>query len=154
MPLVYCLHVGFLGLAIALSLVHKYFTLKASVLVYLGVKITEILLFYYYSLYLQDNECLFLSTAVHYVFDFTVYNLLLDFMHSVTLSEKEFRFEVGRRNPKEDIRAKLIFNITLLAISYISSLQFQSVFVGFFFYIHVLFLVLRLFQLCVRATQP
>ena len=152
MPLVYCLNIGFIGLAVALSLVHKYFTLKTSVFIYLGLKITEILLFYCYSLYLQDNDCLLLSTLVHYIFDFTLYNLLLDFMHSITLSEKQFRFEVGRRNPKEDIRAKLIFNVTLLGISYVSSLQFRSAFVSLFFYIHVLFLVLRLFQLCVRAT--
>lgn len=51
-PLVYSLHLGFLGLSVAVSLVHKYFTVKASILIYLAAKVGEILGFYYYSLYL------------------------------------------------------------------------------------------------------
>ena len=134
----------------ALSLAHKYFTLKVSLILYLTVKIGEIMFFYYYSLYLQNNDCTTFSTLVHFIFDLTIYNLLLDFMHALSFNDEEFRFEVGRRNPKEDIRAKIVFNITLLCISYISSVQFKSAFASFFLYLHSFLLVMRLLQLCVR----
>ena len=79
-PLVYSLHICFLSLSFAFSLVHKHFTLRLSKMLYVVIKIAEIMLFYFFALYLQSNECLYFSSGVHVIFDLTVYHLLLDIL--------------------------------------------------------------------------
>lgn len=78
LPLVYSLHMMLLAFAVSLSLVQKHLTLKYSTLLFLAVKLAEILMFYLYALYMQSAGCIAFSVVVHYVFDLTVYQLLLD----------------------------------------------------------------------------
>jgi hypothetical protein len=79
-PLVYSLHICFLSLSFAFSLVHKHFTLRISKLLYVLIKLAEIMFFYFFALYLQSNDCLYFSSGVHVIFDLTVYHLLLDIL--------------------------------------------------------------------------
>ncbi len=85
-PLVYTLHVCFLSLSFAFSLVHKHFTMKISMLLYLVVKLAEIMFFYFYARFLQVSECYYFSSAVHIIFDYTVYHLLLDVLSMLDLN--------------------------------------------------------------------
>lgn len=120
-PLVYSLHFCFLCLSFALSLVHKHFTLKFSLLLFLVVKLAEIMFFYFYALYMQNNDCFFFSSIVHIIFDLTVYHLLLDILQLLNFDSEDFRFDIARVTTKEKHKAKIIFNVTLLGIAYISS---------------------------------
>lgn len=51
-PLVYSLHLGFLIVTFAISMVHKHFTLRVHVGLFLGVKMAEVIYFYFFALYL------------------------------------------------------------------------------------------------------
>ena len=117
MPLVYTLHVIFLSLSFSFSLVHRHFTQRISTLLYLLVKLAEIMFFYLYALYLQANACLYLASAVHITFDLNVYYMLLDVIALFGYNQDEFRFTLAN---KERLRSKIVFNFTLMAISYIS----------------------------------
>lgn len=147
-PLVYTLHLCFLSLSFSFSLVHKHFTMRLSILLYLVVKLAEIMFFYFYALYLQANECLYLSSAVHIVFDLTVYHMLLDFLALMGFNQEDFKFDISKVGNKDKLRGKIIFSSTLMAISYISQVQFVTVFSGFFMYFHGFFLIIRCLQCC------
>ena len=148
-PLVYTLHLCFLSLSFSFSLVHKHFTMRLSTLLYLLVKLAEIMFFYLYALYLQANECLYLSSAVHIVFDLTVYHMLLDFLALVGFNPEDFKFDnIAKVGNRDKLRGKIVFTLTLIAISYISQVQFLTVFSGFFMYFHGFFLIIRCLQCC------
>ena len=147
-PLVYTLHLCFLSLSFSFSLVHKHFTMRLSMFLYLVVKLAEIMFFYFYALYLQSNECLYLSSAVHIVFDLTVYHMLLDFLALMGFNQEDFKFDISKVGNKDKLRGKIIFSSTLMAISYISQVQFVTVFSGFFMYFHGFFLIIRCLQCC------
>jgi hypothetical protein len=147
-PLVYTLHLCFLSLSFSFSLVHKHFTMRISMCLYLVVKLAEIMFFYFYALYLQANECLYMSSAVHIVFDLTVYHMLLDFLALMGFNQDDFKFDISKVGNKDKLRWKIIFNCTLIAISYISQVQFVTVFSGFFMYFHGFFLIIRCLQCC------
>lgn len=119
-PLVYTLHLAFLILAFAISMVHKHFTLRISVFVFVLFKLLEIVFFYIFALYLQKNECSIFSAVVHIIFDLTIYNLLLDVLNFLEFKSEEFEFNIYTEGSKDNLHGKIIFNITLLAISYIS----------------------------------
>ncbi len=84
------------------------------------------MMFYFYALYMQNNHCYFFSTFVHYIFDLTVYQLLLDILSILNFNKEDFRFGLQRIVNKEKHKAKIIFNVTMLGISYISTIQFSS----------------------------
>lgn len=145
-PLVYSLHVCFMSLSFAFSLVHKHFTLRISRLLYVLIKLAEIMFFYFFALYLQSNECLYFSSGVHVIFDLTVYHLLLDILQMLGFNQDDFKFDVSKinRGTRDKLKGKIIFNGTLLAIAYVSSMQFLTVFSSFFLYFHGFFLVIRM----------
>jgi hypothetical protein len=151
-PLVYTLHLCFMSLSFAFSLVHKHFTMRMSMLVYLLVKLAETMLFYFYALYLQANNCLYFSSAVHIIFDLTVYHLLLDVLSLLGFNQDDFKFDISKVGNKDRLRYKIIFNCTLIAISYISQVQFVTVFSGFFMYFHGFFLIIRCLQ-CFKGEK-
>jgi hypothetical protein len=99
--------------------------------------------FYLYALYLQANACLYLASAVHIIFDLNVYYMLLDVIALFGYNQDEFRFTLAN---KERLKSKIIFNFTLIAISYISQAHFITVFSGLFMYIHGFFLFIRCLQ--------
>jgi len=142
-PVVYCLHFGFFIIAFAGSMVHKHFTLRFSVFFFLAVKLFEIIFFYVFGLYLQDHGCILFSTAVHIIFDLTIYNLLLDLLSFLEFNAEEFEFNFVTEGTHINIMGKIVFNVTLLGISYISSLQFKSSIVPFFFFWYLGYLVFR-----------
>lgn len=150
----YSLHFCFLCLSLSISLVHKHFTLQYSLFVFLLVKMTEIMVFYFYAMYMQNHQCFVFSTLVHYIFDLTVYQLLLDILSLLQYNPDDFRFNITRVGSREKLKVKIIFNLTLLAISFVSSVQFSSMFAGFFVYFHGFFLVIRILQCCSRDRQP
>lgn len=121
-PLVYSLHFGFLVIAFAISMVHKHFTLRLSVYVFVLFKLLEILFFYIFALYLQKQGCPIFSTIVHIIFDLTIYNLLLDILTFLEFKAEEFEFNINTERSKENLAGKVVFNVTLLSISYISCL--------------------------------
>lgn len=143
-PLVYCLHLSFLLLAFAISMVHKHFTLRISLYFFLLIKILEIVLFYILALYLQRQDCYLFSTLVHIIFDLTIYNLLLDILTFLEFKAEDFEFNIYTESNKINLQGKIVFNITLLCISFISCLQFRSVLVSFFFFWYLGYLVFRL----------
>ena len=152
-PLVYSLHFGFLILAFAISMVHKHFTLRISVYVFVIFKLLEILFFYMFALYLQKQGCPIFSTVVHIIFDLTIYNLLLDVLTFLEFKAEEFEFNIYTEGSKENLHGKIIFNITLLAISYVSCVQFSSVLVSFFFFWYLGYLIFRL-SVLYREIMP
>ncbi len=87
-----------------------------------------------------------LSTVVHFVFDLTVYNLLLDILNILQFNSDDFKFDIAKVNNREKLKAKIIFNVTLLSISYISSVQFVSIFSSFFMYILQKLLIYPIFE--------
>lgn len=119
-PLVYSLHFGFLTLTFAISMVHKHFTLRLHVGLFLIVKLVEIMYFYFFALYLQHSGCIYFSIAVHIIFDLTIYNLLLDILSFLSFRQDEFEFNFNTGGSKTKLKSKIVFNCTLLAISYIS----------------------------------
>ena len=118
-PFAYSLHFGFLMLTFAISMVHKHFTLRIHLGLFLGVKLVEIMYFYFFALYLQNSGCVYFSIMVHIIFDLTIYNLLLDILSFLQFKQEDFEFNF-QSGSKEMLRSKIIFNCTLLAISYIS----------------------------------
>lgn len=92
-PIVYSLHFCLLALTFAISMVHKHFTLRVSVYLFLFVKLAEIMFFYFFALYLQNNDCNYFSTVVHIVFDLTIYNLLLDILSFLQYKSEDFEFD-------------------------------------------------------------
>ena len=121
-PLVYSLHFCFLCLCVSLSLVHKHFTMKVSMVLFIIIKLGEIMFFYFFALYMQDNDCHNFSTIVHTIFDISVYHLLLDILDELEFRADDFRFDIKKVGNREKLRGKLVFNVTLLSISYISCL--------------------------------
>jgi hypothetical protein len=86
------------------------------------MKMAEIMFFYFFALYMQNNECYVFSTIVHIIFDLTVYHLLLDILQILHFNSDEFRFDIAKVGSKDKLKGKIIFNFTLLSISYISSM--------------------------------
>lgn len=117
--------------------------MRISLFLYVIVKLAEIMFFYFFSLYLQSNDCLYFSSAVHIIFDLTVYNLLLDMLSILGFNQDDFKFDVSKVANKEKLLAKIIFNLTLLSIAYVAQVQFVSVFSSFFVYFHGFFLIIR-----------
>lgn len=91
-PFVYSLHFGFLMLTFAVSMVHKHFTLRIHLGLFLGVKLAEIMYFYFFALYLQNSGCIYFSIMVHIIFDLTIYNLLLDILSFLQFKQEDFEF--------------------------------------------------------------
>ena len=77
------------------------------------------------------------------MFDLNVYYMLLDIIALIGYNQDEFRLTLTN---KERLKSKIIFNITLTAISYISQVQFVTVLSGLFMYIHGFFLIIRCLQ--------
>eukprot|EP00347_Sterkiella_histriomuscorum_P024350 403331432 len=143
-PLVYSLHFGFLVLTFAISMVHKHFTLRIHVALFLGVKLAEIIYFYFFALYLQNSSCVYFSIAVHIIFDLTIYNLLLDVLSFLSFQQEDFEFNFSTGGSKDKLKSKIVFNLTLLSISYISCIQFTSMLASFFLYWYAIFLIYRI----------
>ena len=143
-PLVYSLHFGFLILTFAISMVHKHFTLRVHVALFLLVKLLEIIYFYFFALYLQNSGCIYFSIVVHIIFDLTIYNLLLDILSFLSFQQEEFEFNFSTGGSKEKLKSKIVFNFTLLSISYISCIQFTSLLASFFLYWYAIFLFYRM----------
>lgn len=101
-------------------MVHKHFTLRIHVGLFLFVKLAEIMYFYFFALYLQNSGCYIFSIVVHIIFDLTIYNLLLDILSFLAYKQEDFEFNFSTGGSKEKLKSKIIFNCTLLAISYIS----------------------------------
>jgi hypothetical protein len=152
-PLVYTLHFCFLMLIFSISMVHKHFTLRVSVYVFLFFKMVEIIFFYLFALYLQKHECLIFSSVVHIIFDLTIYNLLLDILTFLEFKADDFEFNVNSEGSKVNLNGKIVFNVTLLAISYISCIQFTSVLVSFFFFWYLGYLMFR-FAVLIKEAMP
>lgn len=134
-------------------MVHKHFTLRIHVLLFLLVKLIEIMYFYFFALYLQDSGCDYFSIAVHIIFDLTIYNLLLDILSFLSYKQEDFEFNFSHGGSQEKLKSKIVFNCTLLAISYISGIQFTSLLASFFLYWYSLFLVYRLI-VYVKGVKP
>ncbi|CDW71202.1 UNKNOWN [Stylonychia lemnae] len=143
-PLVYCMHFGFLILTFAISMVHKHFTLRVHVALFLLVKLVEIIYFYFFALYLQNSGCTYFSIVVHIIFDLTIYNLLLDILSFLSFQQEEFEFNFSTGGSKDKLKSKIVFNFTLLSISYISCIQFTSLLASFFLYWYAIFLFYRM----------
>jgi hypothetical protein len=125
-------------------MVHKHFTLRISVYLFLFVKLLEIIFFYIFSLYLQIEGCAIFSTFVHIIFDLTIYNLLLDILTFLEYKAEDFEFNVYTEGTKQNLIGKIVLNVTLLAISYISCIQFTSALVSFFFFWYLGYLFFRI----------
>lgn len=139
-PLVYTLHVIFLCLICLFSLVDKYFTQRYSSVLYIGVKFCEIIFFYLYDLYLQANQCLYLASAVHIIFDINIHYLFLEVVSIVGFNQEEFHFSLQN---KERLKSKIIFSSILFSISYISHPHFVTVFSGLYMYVHGITVLIR-----------
>jgi hypothetical protein len=46
--------------------------------------------FYFFSLYMQNNDCYLFSSIVHIILDFTVYQLLLDILGILNFNPDDF----------------------------------------------------------------
>jgi hypothetical protein len=101
-------------------MVHKHFTLRISVYLFLAFKLAEIIFFYLFSLYLQNSDCSYFSTTVHIIFDLTIYNLLLDILSFLKYKPEDFEFNFHTEGDFSNIFGKIVFNFTLLGISFIS----------------------------------
>ena len=84
-----------------------------------------------------------LSTIVHYIFDWSIYRVLLDILSFLHFKQDEFEYTSDKDCPKEILKKKIVFNCTLLAISYVSSLQFTTILSGCFFYWYAFILFIR-----------
>ncbi len=124
-------------------MVHKHFTLRLHIGLFLIVKLIEIMYFYFFALYLQKSDCIYFSIAVHIIFDLTIYNLLLDILSFLSFKQEEFEFNFNTGGTKTKLKSKIVFNCTLLAISYISCIQFTSYLASFFLYWYAIFLIYR-----------
>ena len=124
-------------------------------MLYVIIKLAETIFFYFFALYLQSKECLYFSSGVHVIFDLTVYHLLLDILQMLGFNQDDFKFDISKinRGSRDKLKGKIIFNGTLLAIAYVSSMQFVTVFSSFFLYFHGFFLVIRLLQVCRSADK-
>lgn len=81
-------------------MVHKHFTLRISVYMFLTVKLVEIIFFYLFSLYLQIEDCPIFSTVVHIIYDLTIYNLLLDILTFLEYKAEDFEFNIYTEGTK------------------------------------------------------
>ena len=140
----YSIHFGFLILIFSVSMIHKHFTLRVSILLFIFLKLCEIIFFYMFGLYIQRQGCQILSTIVHIILDLTIYNLLLDILNFLEFKSSDFEFNIYTEGQKDNINGKLVFNFTLLAISYISSLQFTGILTSFFFFWYLGYFVFRI----------
>lgn len=62
------------------------------------------------------------STCVHIIFDLTIYNLLLDILTFLEFKAEDFEFNIYLEGKKDNLQGKIVFNMTLLAVSYISTI--------------------------------
>jgi hypothetical protein len=106
----------------SISLVHKHITNRISPMLFFSLKFIEISGLYLFVAYLERSKCFLLATLVHTAFDLSVYNVLLDFLASMEFKVELFEFEFEKEGTKENIDGKIIFNATLLLISYASTI--------------------------------
>lgn len=78
---------------------------------------------------------------------------MLDILTFLEFKADDFEFNVYTEGTKLNLNGKIVFNITLLAISYISCIQFKSVLVSFFFFWYFGYLVFR-FAVLFKHTIP
>lgn len=114
----------------------------------MGVKIGEIVLYYNFALYLQSSGCPWFSNLVHIIYDIIVYNYFLDVLKMIGYEKEDIKFDMSKSKNRDSQRVKLVLNFTLLAISYISILQFTSSLSHIFFYFYCFTMALKLFQYC------
>ena len=80
---------------------------------------------------------------MHIIFDLTIYNLLLDILSFLQYKSEDFEFDFNKEGNRDKLKGKIIFNLTLLAISWVSCLQFTSKLSCFFMYWYALYFVYR-----------
>ncbi len=81
---------------------------------------------------------------MHIIFDIIVYNYFLDVLKMLGYESEDIKFDISKNKSKDSQRVKLLFNATLLAISYLSTLQFTSRLAHLFFYFYCFTMLLKL----------